>query len=317
MSNTPEFTPSIPTDAVTEWDTLSEKVPFCSATSPNPSLDPNQSSESDQTPKIQLPASSPNRTCNFYLREIKNSGRAPAVEAFLTSALSTEYEEFSPNASYAEFAEAYSASVEEVLDPSDQAALKSYSGLGYKAINQVARGFWDYDILGRQTPEKLEEAHAAIARISHAISSAPSPDINFTTFRGTNLDSFRDYGINSLSDLTNLENQLFLETGFSSTSFISDHSFANRTFDDPLRKSCDITIKYHVPADSHEGVGLLSDHLSYSPQQNEFLINRDSLSYISKVEVAPDQSSAKLEMTLIPRHIYDPAYSQDNTAITE
>lgn len=290
MSNTPEITSSISDTQSTPWDQLKHEVPF-----------------PGDTPKVHLPTSSPNRTCNFYLREIARTGRTPAVEAFIDSALQTEYAEFSPNDDYAEFASAYSAAIEDILDPSDQAALKSYSGLGYKAINQVARGFWDYDILGRQTPEKLEATRTSITKISHAISSAPSPDINFTTFRGTNLDSFRDYGVNSISDLANLENQLFLETGFCSTSFIADHSFANRSFDDPLRKSCNITIKYLVPANSHEGVGLLTDQLSYSPNQNEYLINRDSLSYISQVKIAEDQSSAELEMALIPREIYDPA----------
>lgn len=289
MPNTPEINSS-PSNISSEWSELGKEVPF-----------------RGDAPKVQLPTSSPNHTCNFYLREIQRTGRAPAVEAFINSALQSEYQEFAPNHDFEEFATNYAEAVEDVLDSSDQAALKSYSGLGYKAINQVARGFWDYDTLGRQTPEKLEAARESIAQVSHAITSAPAIGVNFATFRGTNLDSFRDYGVNSVADLANLENQLFLDTGFCSTSFIADHSFAGRTFDDPLRKSCNITIKYLVPAGSHEGVGLLTDRLSYSPNQNEYLINRDNLSYISKVAISKDQSSAELEMALIPREIYDPA----------
>lgn len=317
MSNTPELTSSTSKNTVTEWDTLGKEVPFPGATSPNPSLDPNQESEQTSAP-VELPTSSPNHTCNFYIREIKNSGRAPAVAEFLRDALAKDYQEFSANTpEYDQFTNSYAELLDSTLDYPTKSAIHEYSGNGYKAMNQVARGFWDYEVLGKKTPEAFAHAQALNEKLHSTILSAPSPDIDFVTYRGTDLNTFRGYNANSISELKNLQNQFFLETGFCSTSLLQNQSFTNTNFDADMHKNHNIEIKYLIPKDSQECIGLLTHDLSQYPDENEFLINQDSLSYISKVEVAPDQSSAKLEMTLIPRHIYDPAYSRDNTATSE
>lgn len=260
-------------------------------------------------PIPELPTSSPNRTCNFYLREINRLGCMNNVRDFLSSTISRNPRTFSSSNSTEldQFCQNYTNRLEEVLDPASQSALKDYSGFNYKTINQVSRGQWNYDLLGAQTPEKLTHAQNTISQIRQAIAVAPPLEADLITYRGTNLDSFQGYNISSLSDLRQLQGQFFLETGFTSTSLSPDGSFANRDFDDPLRPPCNISIEYLIPKENHEVIGLLSHATSYNPEQHEILIDQDSLSYISNVEISPDQSGAKLQMTLIPREIYDPA----------
>ncbi len=229
------------------------------------------------------------------------------IKSFLDSTLERQPHKFTSESDLDQFCSAYADELDSTLSPEDRAALKNYSGLGYKAINQVARGQWNYDLLGAQTPEKLSSAEQTIDRISHAISSAPAIGADLITHRGTNLDSFQTYGISSLADLTNLKNQFFLETGFTSTSLAPDKSFTDREFDDPLRRTCDIAVEYLIPAENRETIGLLSGDTSYNAEQRELLIDKSSLSYIQDVEISPNQANAKLKMVLIPRQIYDPA----------
>lgn len=260
-------------------------------------------------PIPELPTSSPNRTCNFYLREINRLGRMNDVRTFLGSTIDRSPRTFSSDnpAELNQFCQDYSNRLKDTIDLTNQSALKDYSGFNYKTINQVSRGQRNYDLLGAQTPEKLASAQNSINQIRQAIATAPPIETDLITHRGTNLDSFQGYNINSLSELKQLQGQFFLETGFTSTSLCSDDSFANHDFDDPLRPPCNISIEYFIPKENHEVIGLLSHATSYNPEQHEILIDQDSLSYISNVEISPDKSSAKLQMTLIPREIYDPA----------
>lgn len=313
----PESLPSANSDTPSTWDNLKQEVPFIDDTDhintpDNTNNTANFAPNNTELPQVtlpDLPTKSPDRTCNFYLRLIESQGDMDKVKAFLESALSREYHDFTSDstAELDDFCDTYSAELSAALTPEDQAALKRYSGFDYKVINQVARGQWNYDLLGAKTPEKAASAEAAISQIDHAISIAPAIDADLITHRGTNLDGFQRYGVHSLAELANLENQFFLETSFTSTSLTSDKSFADREFDDPLRRTCDIAVEYLLPAENRETIGLLSHETSYNPEQNEIVIDKGSLSYISNVEINPDQSSAKLQMVLIPRQVYDPA----------
>lgn len=293
ITKSPESTSTKPSPNSSAWDNLRDAVPFAGNATPEDIPD--------------FPTRSSDRTCNFYLREIARQDLMKDIKSFLDSTLERQPHKFTSESDLDQFCSAYADELDSTLSPEDRAALKNYSGLGYKAINQVARGQWNYDLLGAQTPEKLSSAEQSVDRISHAISSAPAIGADLITHRGTNLDSFQTYGVNSLADLTNLKNQFFLETGFTGTSLAPDKSFTDREFDDPLRRTCDIAVEYLIPAENRETIGLLSGDTSYNPEQRELLIDKDSLSYIQDVEVSPDQASAKLKMVLIPRQIYDPA----------
>lgn len=256
-------------------------------------------------PSADLPTTSPDRTCGFYLREIERLGRMGDVKEFLLDTADRDFHEFSDPIDLDAFGAAYAEFIDPSLTEADKTTFKNYTGFNYKLINQVSRGIWDYDTLGRKTPELAAEAEQSIEALSAAIARVPSPGVDLVAHRGTNLDSFRSYGINSLADLANLEGQFYLETGFMSTSLSPDHSFADRDFDDPLRRACDISIVCRVPKEARETVALLTSDTSYNPEQSELLIDKDSLFYISSAEVSDDQKKATLEMTLIPRDLYD------------
>lgn len=270
---------------------------------------PDTSSQSETTPKIEsLPTTSPNPTCCFYLREIDRLDRLAAIKDFLNDITDRDFHEFKDPIDLDAFGAAYSEFISSALTPEDKTALKNYSGFGYRIINQVARGQWNYDLLGPQTTEQVAQAEHDINQISSAIARVPSPGVNLISHRGTNLDSFRAYGVNSLSELSKLEGQFFLEEGFTSTALSPDKSFADKDFDDPLRRACNIQITYRIPEEAQETIALLTPELAYNPEQSELLIDKGSLFYISSAEVSPNKSSAALEMTLIPRNLYDPAY---------
>ena len=287
----------------TSWDDL-QNIKFSGEQPKNP----NPNSDAKTIEKSSIITTSPNRTCNWYLREIENLGHLENLKSFIADATSRTYEDLNSPQKLDDFCTSYNSKIIPLLTHEAKSTIKHYSGLGYKAINQVARGFWDYEILGRQTPEKLAQAQQDIKNLSQIITSLPPLNTNLTTYRGTNLDTFRGYQIENLSELKNLEHNFFLETGFTSTSLSRDANFANHQFGDPLRKPCNIEIKYLLTSENDNCVGLLSDDLSYSKNEHEILFNRDNLSYISKVQIDQDHNRAFLKMLLLPVHIYDPAH---------
>ena len=256
----------------------------------------------EKTPK--LPEKSPDRTTNMYLRFMRDDGNTEKVNGFLESALNRDYREFESSEevaeSFADYAEAVSS-----LPAEDKQALLTYTGYQYKFVNSIARGFWDYDQLGPRTDEKFREFQAVSDNLARIIGEAPALGEDTAVFRGTNLDSFQGYGVSSLEDLKNLEGGVFLEQGFASTSLLRSGSFSERELDDPLRKACNIEIRYLVPGEAKDGIAVLTDDASYSKGQHEYILNRDSLAYVSKVEVSESGDKAQLDMLLIPRELYN------------
>lgn len=284
----------------------------------NPTVPQPETPELEQPEAIKdLPTTSPNSTCAFYLRSIERAGRMGDVKNFLLDTADRDFHDFQDPLDLDAFSDAYSEFIDPALIYEDKTALKNYTGYNYRLINSVARDQWNYDLLGPQTPEALQTARKDIEAINQAIAATPPPEVDLLTHRGTNLDSFLGYDIHSLSDLKSLEGQFFLEEGFTSSSLSPDQSFTQKDLDDPLRRPCDIEITCRIPKESREVIGLLSDELSYNPEQYEVVISTGSLFYVSSAEVSPDAKTAQLEMTLIPRHLYDPAYASEAPNATE
>ncbi len=187
--------------------------------------------------------------------------------------------------------------------------LRRYTGIEHKAINSVLRGYWNYDELGRKTPEKEAEVRESADRISEIIKKTPKLHSHLKTYRGTNLDNFRGYGVENLEDLKNLDGQFFFEPGFTSTSLSREDSFFDREFEDTYRKKADIEIEYLIPSGSQDGVALVDDQLSYSKNQKEYLIDKGSLCRIMEVETSGE--TAKIVMTLIPKEFSNNENSWD------
>ena len=158
----PESEPSQSTTDINSQEHPGIDVPFAGETS---------------TPTINIPTKSPNRTCNFYLREIERQGRMADIESFLNSALHRDYHEPASPAELSTFATEYADLIDPCLNPEDKAALKRYSGYNYRLINQVSRGQWDYDTLGQQTPEKVTTPKK-ILRTSAMLSRLHPPPVS-------------------------------------------------------------------------------------------------------------------------------------------
>ena len=246
---------------------------------------------------------SENRACEMYVQEIKRLGNEQQTSDYIELIVSEDCREYTGADEFLKANPGYEEELNGALSEDEKEALKEYSGYNYKRINSVARGFWDYDQLGERTEEAEQRSRQAVEMINGAIDKAPDVNEDFIAYRGTNLDSFHGYGVSSLEDLKKLEGQFHLERGFMSTSVAEEGSYAGRDFDDPLRKECNISMRYRVPAGTHEGV-LLTGDLSYSGGQSEFLIRSGSLSYIEGVKLSEDGGSAVIECVLIPRQLY-------------
>lgn len=228
------------------------------------------------------------------------------VKECISEALATQPESYDTMESFLTANPGYEETIHNDLDYGEKVALQSYSGFRFAWINSVARGFWDYDKLGRKTPELEEEIKDSTRKIISAIEKAPKVQKDFMTFRGTDLSSFRAYGINEISELQEMKGQMMLEQGFTSTAITREKSWAGR---DDMKGTLwinkpTVEIRYHIPAGADSLIALSSSELSYSPQQAEILMDHNSLFYISDVNFDKD-NHAIVDAVLIPKSVYN------------
>ena len=251
----------------------------------------------------ELPKTSTNKECAFFLREIERSGKTEKVAHFIDEKLATEAKQYDSVESFYESNPGYEDELDQTLSLFQKETFKNYSGYNFAWINSVARGFWDYEKMGEETPEKRAEVEKTIRDISEAIPYAPSPKEDFMTFRGTNLDAFRSYGVEKLSDLEKLKEQFYLDRGFASSALVRENSFVDKDEKSFWIDSSNVEIRYHIPSGSNDCIALFDDSLSYSPGQTEVLMNRWALNYVSDVKINDDR--AVVDMLLIPHDLYD------------
>lgn len=180
---------------------------------------------------------------------------------------------------------------------------RSYSGYIYQYVNNAINGSWDYSYDG---DEKFKNRCLEIARELNEIllNSKNLSSNNFKVFRGVPISFFKEYGIENISELTNLNNKYLFDYGFTSTSFLRDTSYFKREIPDGVYRN--VLIEYDVPRDFNEGIYLKNNDLSYSVSQNEFLINSESLGYVYDVSLNGD--TAILKVRLIPKRVYRKDY---------
>lgn len=260
---------------------------------------------STETP-AQFPTESPDRTCNLYLKEIQRAGHMSNLENYVTEALSHNPKSYNSINEFTIDNPNYNQDIDAIISEDEKAAILEYSGYRYAWINSVMRGFWDYEKMGKRTAGSEAEIIDTAKTIESAITKSPTPNEDYVTYRGTNLDGFHSYGIKTLSDLDQMEGQFMLERGFVSTSLSPKNSFIEKDFEDnPMRSKADIEVRYKIPSGSHDSIALLTEDLSYSPQQTEVLINRNSLFYISKVAHG-ENGHYILDAILIPHKVWEP-----------
>jgi len=242
------------------------------------------------------------KTVNRFLGE---KGR-DAILDFLNQKSETTYANLSTAEEAFDFFKDY---LEEFYQnhPRTNDSLYGYTGLSFGAMNSIARGYWDYDQLGPKTPEKEATARRYSEELSKTISESPELPADLTVYRGTNLEGFRDHGIHSLDELSNLKGQLFYERGFTSTSIVREKSFFNEQLDDTYRRACNVEVEILVPKESHDGVPITLDQRNTEEftRRTEFVINASSLFRIKNVDVDHDANTAHVVMELIPKSVWD------------
>lgn len=182
-------------------------------------------------------------------------------------------------------------------------ALRSYTGYNFKNINAILRGNWSYEENGKLTDEIRNNFLDISKKISTIIQKFPNIPFNFTTFRGTTISSFHEYGVFSIKDLMVLKNNYMYESGFTSTSIIEDSCYFKKNLE--TEKNYNIKIKYLITAEYNEGALLTSYYTSYSPNQNEYVLDSSCLSKIIDVQINEELDEAVLTAIVIPKKIYD------------
>lgn len=192
-------------------------------------------------------------------------------------------------------------------------SIRYYTGYAFNDINSILRNTWSYEKNGLLTDQKRKEIMEIISAVEQVMSTLPVLEKDIKVYRGVSLNCFKDYGINSIQDLINLKGEFYFESGFTSTSLLRDKSFFDRELD--WHEKCNIEIEYLVSKECNDGLPLLSDELSYSKIQSEYLINKGSLFKIIDVSISEDQTKAYLKMILLPQKIWNLSYNQEVSPI--
>lgn len=190
----------------------------------------------------------------------------------------------------------------------DGETIRIYTSYQYKAINAVLRGeVWDYEVLGKRTDERVKELLAYTEEFSSLIEKFPKTDSTFMVYRGTTIEEFKRYGIDTLEDLLSLKGKFLYEKGFTSTSIEESSSFYNKK--SGLGVLRNIEVKYIIPEGSQDGIPLIKEEISYATNEMEYLLNKNSLSRV--VDVKIEGNNAIITVVLIPRQLWDKAPKED------
>ena len=197
-----------------------------------------------------------------------------------------------------------SVTQDELLD------LRTYTGYNFKNINAILRNNWTYEENGLLTEEQKRKFLILSQKISEIIKKFPKLPYNFITYRGTTLSSFSKYGISNINDLQSLKGNYMYEEGFTSTSVIEDTCYFNKQLETGLNYN--IKLKYLVSDEYDEGVLLQNSDMSYSTNQNEYLINKGSLSKVVDVKIDNELNQAELTLVIVPRKKWDIVKENEN-----
>lgn len=242
------------------------------------------------------------RTTDTVLRYI-NSDNKYEMEQFITEAKKQKFMEIDSQEALKNI---FKDNINEFLNNVTQDELldlRSYTGYNFKNINAILRNNWTYEENGLLDMETKKRFFDISNKISSILNKFPSLPYNFTTYRGTTIDSFSKYGIKSINDLKFMQNKYMFEEGFTSTSVVEDTCYFNKDLD--TGKNYNVEIKYLITPEYEDGALLLNNDMSYSINQNEYLINKGSLSKVVGVEINEQQNQAVLTVVLIPRKKWD------------
>ena len=78
-------------------------------------------------------------------------------------------------------------------------------------------------------------------------------------------------------------------------------------------KKYNVEVRYLVSSECEEGALLVNRDTSHYSDENEYLMDKGSLSKVIDVKVDKDNDVAVITVVLIPRKIYDKEYRQNKT----
>ena len=233
------------------------------------------------------------------------------INAFASEVNKREFMEFSSLEEVRAFFIDYLADFYNNSSISDIDNIRAYTGIAFRRFNSLLRGTWNYDTNGLLTDDARVEYLNLANKLSECIERSSTLPTNIKTYRGVSLERFKDYGITSLEDLNSLENKYYYDSGFTSTSLVRDKSFFNRELE--YHEFCNIEIEYLIPEEANDGIPLIDDNLSYSKVQNEYLINKSSLSKIIDVKISSDGKLAYIKAVLIPQKMWNITYNKNDS----
>ena len=185
------------------------------------------------------------------------------------------------------------------LSKTEYLILRNYTGFNFKGINSILRNKWNRKYNGLLDEEKEYRFRSNAENISDLIKKFPKNSKAFKVYRGVTIDAFKDYGIENISELVFMKDNYIFEKGFTSTSLIRESSYFKHEIEGKLYN---IELEIIVPKDSQDGMPLTGYELSFSPCQNEYVFDRESLTKI--IDVKTENNYAYLKGILIPKKIY-------------
>lgn len=190
------------------------------------------------------------------------------------------------------------------LTEEEKFRIRLYTGKDFRNINSLLRGIWSYELNGQLTDQIKNESNITIEAMKSAMSKVQDIPFGMKAYRGVSLSNFRNYGIQSLEDLTSLKDQFMYEKSFISTTLLQKEDFANKKLE--WGEQANIEIEYLIPENSDDAILLNDSSLSYNPNVCEYLIRASSLFKVIDVEVNKETNTAKMLVALIPQKIWDP-----------
>lgn len=224
-----------------------------------------------------------------FINKLLDEDTKLEIDLIVKEAASYEYEKPTSNNEFSDS-----------LSEEERMTIRSYTGYNFKRINAILRNNWNYDEHGARTPELEERYKVDIVMMDKIFKKNPNTKNAFIAYRGTDLDEFKKYGINSLEDLINLKGKLLYESAYTSTSISKESSYFNKEI---FNKIKNIEVKYIIPPNSNDGIYLGNRDLSYSTNQEEYILNKATLSKVIDVKV--NGETAEITAILIPKKIWE------------
>ena len=145
-----------------------------------------------------------------YLFRYLEPGKEEEMDIYISDVMDREYLSLESDEEVSQVFGEMAADFTMGLTYKEALSLRSYTGFSHKEINALLRDKWNYEQHGLLTDEKRREYSQIGEDVEKVVFKFPPLDRNIKVYRGVTLAQFRDYGINSLDELTAMQGKYFL-----------------------------------------------------------------------------------------------------------